>query len=50
MLKINKIVSCELRRSFVNSNCAQPGEPKVGIRNKINLTRTSQTVKELSLV
>jgi len=31
------------------SNCAQPGESKVGIGNKIKLTRTSQRVKELSL-
>lgn len=32
------------------SNFAQPGESKVGIRHKIKLTRTSQTVKELSLL
>lgn len=31
------------------SNCAKPGESKVATRNKMKLTRTSQTVKELSL-
>lgn len=31
------------------SNCVKPGESKVATRNKMKLTRTSQTVKELSL-
>lgn len=33
----------------VVSNCAKPGESKVATRIKMKLTRTIQTVKELSL-